>query len=146
MVEEKGESSSLTAAAPARSRAGRSHAPTAICASNEDVRLLLRGILRLDRYPVTKEAASPAALGRPPPESRVLIYDTGGDAAGGLESLEALARENPGLEVLALLPVGGEGLRPAAERAGARGTLVKPFSAHELTEAIDALVADPGMP
>ena len=140
MVEERGGASSLAAAPLAPSRAGRSHAPTAICASNDYIRLLLRGILRLDHYPVTKESASPGALGRPPPESRVLVYDTGGAVAGGVESLEALARENPGLPVLALLPVGGEGLRAEAERAGARGTLVKPFSAHDLTEAIDALV------
>ncbi len=86
----------------------------------------------------------PSELGRVPPEARVIVYDAVGVPADWLDSVRSLVRENPNGLVLALLPVGGEGVRSEAERAGAHATLVKPFLTRELLEAIDALVATPG--
>ncbi|HLN50599.1 MAG TPA: hypothetical protein VK455_00850 [Thermoplasmata archaeon] len=122
----------------------RPRAPAAICGPDDDVRLLLRGILLLYRHPVTREAKSPSELGRLPPESRVLIYDAGAAASGWSEVLAGVTRENPALPVLVLLPSGGEGLATEAERAGAQGTLVKPFATHALIDAIDTLLTVPG--
>jgi DNA-binding NarL/FixJ family response regulator len=120
----------------------RPRAPAAICGSDDDTRLLLRGILLLYRHPVTREAKSPSELGRLPPESRFIVYDITGDGSGAAETLAGLIREHPGIPVLALLPAGGEGLRADVERAGAQGTLGKPFVSNELIRAIEALLAD----
>ena len=122
----------------------RPRAPAAIYRPDDDVRLLLRGILLLYRHPVTREAKLPSELARLPPESRVLIYDVGSAAPGWSEVLAGVTRENPALPVLVLLPTGGEELAPEAERAGAQGTLVKPFATHALIDAIETLLTVPG--
>jgi len=120
--------------------------PTAIWGANDESRLLLRGILQLHRYPLTREARSRGELERLPAETRVLIYDTGWDATGWTGSVADVAQETPGLRVLVLLPTGSE--RPGSEGRGASAlaTLTKPFTTRDLIEAIDALVAEPGRP
>jgi DNA-binding NtrC family response regulator len=122
----------------------RPRAPAAIYGPDDDVRLLLRGILLLYRHPVTREAKLPSELGHLPSESRVLIYDVGAAPTGWTDVLAGVIRENPALPVLVLLPSGGEELASEAERAGAQGTLVKPFATHALIAAIDTLLTVPG--
>ncbi len=144
MVDGRGGAASSASGSGGSSPTGRARAPTAICGSDDETRLVLRGILLLHRYPVTSEARAPAELGRPPTEARVVVYDARGTPAEWLDAVRSLVRENPTVLVLALLPVGGEGFRAEAERAGAHATLVKPFLMRDLLEAIDALVAAPG--
>jgi DNA-binding NtrC family response regulator len=142
----KGGSASSLAAGSEGAGARRNRAPIAIGGSNDEIRILLRGILRLHRYPVAGEAMSPGDLGRLPSDTRILIYDVArsGDVAPWTESVSALTRDNPGIQVLALLPYGSEGNRTEAERTGALATLVKPFKVQDLLRSIDALLAEPG--
>ncbi len=146
MGEGQGGSASPLPAAAEGVATRRNRAPIAIGASNDEIRILLRGILRLHRYPVAGEAMSPADLARLPPETRILVYDVGGDVARWTDSVSALTRDNPGIQVLALLPLGSDVGHSDAERIGALAILVKPFKAHDLVRALDALVADPGAP
>lgn len=112
--------------------------PAVVLSANEDTRLLLRGLLRLNRHPVVFEGRAAEELdGVPPGEGpRILLLD--GDAVpGGWESAirVALARE-PSLRVILLTPDRSPALAARAREAGARTVLVRPFAIAEFIEAL----------
>ncbi len=111
--------------------------PAVLWVPDEDVRLLLRGILTLQRHPVVLELASAEALHRwDPPDVALLVIDAVSGAARWREELTDALRTRPELRAIVLLPRDREGLRAEAEALGARATLVRPFAVRDLVEAI----------
>lgn len=116
--------------------------PVVVLVRDDDLRLLIRGVLTLYRYPVLLEGSAPDSLRRLGPLERptVLILDAGEDDRRWREDLVSVLRERPELRALVLFPAGAEASRAEAERLGARVTLVRPVVLRELVRAIkDAL-------
>jgi DNA-binding NarL/FixJ family response regulator len=127
---------------------GEAPVPAVLWVPDDDVRLLLRGILTLQRHPVVLELGSAEALRRwEPPETALLVVDAVSGASRWREELAEALRARPELRAIVLLPRDREGLRAEAEALGARATLVRPFAVRELVAAIrEALRGSPLVP
>ena len=65
----------------------------------------------------------------------------------GLEVIRKARRTRPGLRVLAMSVVTGKhGMLHVARALGAAGTLLKPFAAGDLLDAVDTCLEGPGEP
>ncbi len=131
---------------PAAPEKGAGGAPAVVLVADDDLRLLVRGVLTLERHPVILEATEPESLRRlgPPERETVLILDAGDGRGNWKADLATALKERPELRPVVLLPRGGDGLRSEAERLGARATVVRPIVLHELVRALDdALAGDP---
>ncbi len=119
--------------------------PAVLWVPDDDVRLLLRGILTLQRYPVVLELTSAESLHRwEPAPVALLVVDAVSGAGRWREELAEALRARPELRALVLLPKDSEALRRDAEALGARATLVRPFAVRDLVEAIrEALRGSP---
>lgn len=111
--------------------------PAVLWVPDEDVRLLLRGILTLHRHPVVLEFSSAEALRRwdPTPVALLVIDAVSGASRWREELTEALAAR-PELRALVILPRDDPALRREAETLGARATVVRPFAVRDLVAAI----------
>lgn len=117
--------------------AGGENVPAVLWVPDDDVRLLLRGILTLHRHPVVLELTSSEALQRwDPPPVALLIVDAVSGADRWREELAAALRARPELRAVVLLPRDRRGLRTDAEALGARATVVRPFAVREFVEAL----------
>lgn len=119
--------------------------PSVLWIPDDDVRLLLRGILTLHHHPVTLELSSAEALRRwEAPPVALLIVDAVSGADRWREELAEALRTRPELRAIVLLPRDRESLRREAESLGARVTLVRPFAVRDLVAAIhEALHGSP---
>ena len=119
--------------------------PAVLWVPDDDVRLLLRGILTLLRYPVALELVSAEALRRwDAPPVALLIVDAVSGRDRWREELGEALRARPELRALVLLPRDQEGLRREAEGLGARAALVRPFAVREFLTAVrEALGSSP---
>jgi two-component system chemotaxis response regulator CheY len=77
-------------------------------------------------------------------DASLIICDVNMPNMGGLEMLEALRRDHPGLSVpiIMLTTEGQLELVQRAKQSGARGWIVKPFKPHMLLSAVRKLVGD----
>ncbi len=115
----------------------RSPVPALLWVPDDDVRLLLRGLLALEHHPVALDAADSGALRRWSPGSvALLVIDAVSGADRWREELSEALRSRPELRAVVLLPPDGEDLRAEAEALGARVTLVRPFALREFARAI----------
>jgi DNA-binding NarL/FixJ family response regulator len=107
--------------------------------TNDDTRLLLRGLLRLHHHRVVLEAKSLDDLRdlKPATGPRVLIQDVDADDDRWSEELAAALREHPEFRAVVLLPAEGGGLRAEALRVGARAVVIRPFAIRELVRLVD---------
>lgn len=111
--------------------------PSVLWVPDDDVRLLLRGILTLQHHPVVLELSSAEALRRwEPPDVALLIVDAVSGAERWRAELTEALRSRPELRAIVLLPRDREALRREAEALGARTTLVRPFALRDLVAAI----------
>jgi DNA-binding NarL/FixJ family response regulator len=114
---------------------------------DDDMRLLLRGILTLQHHPVALELTSAEALRRwEPPPVALLIVDAASGAERWREELADALGTRPELRAIVLLPRGQEKLGREAEALGARATLACPFAVKDLVEAIRAALQGPPTP
>lgn len=122
--------------------------PAVLWVPDDDVRLLLRGILTLQRYPVTLELSSAEALRHwDAPPVALLVVDAVSGADRWREELTEALRARPELRALVLLPRDREALRREAEALGARATLVRPFAVREFVAAVrEALAGSSSIP
>jgi DNA-binding NarL/FixJ family response regulator len=133
------------AAVPGMPGPGGGSVPAVLWIPDDDVRLLLRGILTLQHHPVALELTTAEALNRwePPPVALLIVDAVSGSDRWRSELADAL-RARPELRAIVLLPRNREGLRTEAEELGARATLVRPFAIRDLVEAIrEALRGSP---
>ncbi len=117
-------------------------APAVLWGSNDDTRLLLRGLLRLYRFPVIYEARSLEDLEQLPTasEPRLLLRDLeakGGDWSGELASALRLHTE---LRAVVILPPGLPAAEAEALRAGAKAVLPRPFAIREFLRVVSQVV------
>lgn len=138
MVAFGGTGSALAAAVPGLARPSADEAvPSVLWVPDDDVRLLLRGILTLQRHPVVLELSSAEALRRwEPPQVALLVVDAVSGAQRWREELTEALRARPELRAIVLLPRDREELRREAEALGARATLTRPFAVRDLVGAI----------
>ena len=107
--------------------------------TNDETRLLLRGLLRLHHHRVIHEARSLDDLAGLPPAAgpRVLLQDVDAEDDRWSEELATALRDHPDLRAVVLLPTEGGGMRAEAMRVGARGVLVRPFAIRDLVRLVD---------
>lgn len=116
---------------------GRAPVPAILWVPDDDVRLLLRGILTLQHHPVVLEITSAEALRRwEPTPIALFVLDAVSGAARWREELAEALRTRPELRPIVLLPRDSEPMRREAETLGARATLVRPFAVRDLVAAI----------
>jgi len=119
--------------------------PAVLWVPDEDLRLLLRGILTLQRYPVALELSSAEALRRwEPPGVALLVVDSVSGADRWRDELREALRTRPELRAVVLLPRDHAELRREAEELGARATLVRPFAVREFVAAVREALHGPG--
>jgi DNA-binding NarL/FixJ family response regulator len=114
--------------------------------TNDDTRLLLRGLLRLHHHRVVLEARSLDDLAALAPAAgpRVLLQDVDAEDERWSEELVGALRAHPDLRAVVLLPTEGGGMRAEAMRAGACGVLVRPFAIRDLVRLVDEAAFGPG--
>ncbi len=128
---------------PARSEPARG-APAVVLARNDDLRILIRGILLLEGLSIALEGRTPDVLRRldPPERPTLLLLGVEDGDDRWADDLGQALQERPELRVIVLLPKGSEAAAGEAERRGARTVLVRPIALRELTEAVrEALAA-----
>ncbi len=113
-----------------------------IFGANDDTRLLLRGLLRLQRHQVILEAATVDATREIPAgdRPRVLLFDVDAADDRWSEDLRAILEMHPDLRTLVLLPHDRSALREEAGRVGARAVIVRPFQVRDLVRLVDEAV------
>ncbi len=114
--------------------------------TNDDTRLLLRGLIRLHRHRVALEARSVEELEELAPSSRprVLLQDVDAEDDRWSDELKIALERFPDLRAIVLLPTDGTSLRAEALRAGASAVIVRPFAVRELIRKVVEVVDDPG--
>lgn len=114
--------------------------PAAILTSDDDLRLLIRGVLALDHRAVLVEGSGPEFLrllaGSDGPMA--LFYDVSDAQKAWQEELAGLLRDHPSLRPIVLLPPGRSDLIDAAVRHGALAVVVRPVVLGELGRALRA--------
>ncbi len=126
---------------------GAARVPALLWVPDDDVRLLLRGILTLQRHPVVLEFSSAEALRHwEPAPVALLVLDAVSGAGRWREELAAALAVRPELRAIVLLPRDSGPLRREAEALGARATVVRPFAVRDLVAAIRDALNDPAGP
>ncbi|MGD0249324.1 MAG: hypothetical protein ABSB97_00295 [Thermoplasmata archaeon] len=122
--------------------------PTVLWGRNEDTRLLLRGLLRLNRYPIVHEAATLDDLqGLPVSDGpRLLVVDAETEEGNWYEDIAAALREHSELRAVVILPRDARGTEDLARAAGARVVLSRPFAIQDLVAALERATEDDGSP
>jgi hypothetical protein len=122
--------------------------PTVIWGRNEDTRLLLRGLLRLYRYPIAYEAATLDELRALPPAEvpRLLLFDAEGEPNDWYADLAAALQEHTDLRAVVILPREAASPEGKARSAGARVSLARPFAIHDLVAALERASGDDSPP
>ncbi len=124
---------------------GPAAVPALLWVPDDDVRLLLRGILTLQRHPVVLEFSSAEALRHwEPAPIALLVLDAVSGASRWREELAASLATRPELRAVVLLPRDSGPLRREAEALGARATVVRPFAVRDLVAAIREALREPG--
>jgi DNA-binding NarL/FixJ family response regulator len=121
-------------------RATPTRAPAVIWGRNADTRLLLRGLLRLHRFPVLHEVSTFDEIVALPAlsEPTVLVIDAEVEGQAWHENLRAVLAAHPELRPLVLLPPGNGALESSARTAGARAVVARPFAIRDFVRAVTA--------
>lgn len=120
-------------------------APAVVLARDDDLRILVRGVLLLEGHPIALEGRTPDVLRRldaPERPTLLLLAVDDGDERWADDLAQAL-RERPELRAVVLLPRGLERLSEEAERQGARAVLVRPIALAELDRALREALSGP---
>jgi DNA-binding NtrC family response regulator len=109
-----------------------------VVSGSDETRMLLRGLLRLQRHRVVAEGAKVESLEKIPLDGSdtVLVLDVDvGDADWAKGLREAMTRR-PNLRVVLLTPTRGGRIEEQAIGLGIHTLLRRPFAVHELVEAV----------
>jgi CheY-like chemotaxis protein len=109
----------------------------AIYSGNDEIRLLLRGLLKLHRFHVVREGGVPAALRDLPKDSSpVVVLDADLDEMGWVEAIQVLRKERPELRVILLTATRSPRVEGQAKASGIDVVVRRPFPVHALLEAV----------
>jgi two-component system, OmpR family, response regulator len=116
----------------------------AIYSANDEIRLLLRGLLRLHHYRIVGEGSAPASLLEIPREmAPVVVLDADLDEMGWVESIQELHRHRPELRVVLLTATRSPRVGTQAKATGIDAVVRRPFPVRELLEAVTGGGAGP---
>jgi len=113
--------------------------------TNEDTKLLLRGLLRLYHHRVVFEGRSVGELEGvlPAPDPRVLVLDGETVPEGWESAIRAAQGAQPGLHTVLITSDRSPGLAARVRAAGASVVLVRPFAIAEFNRALAAASTAP---
>ena len=113
-------------------------ANVAIVGGSREVRLLIKGLLRLHHHQVVADGATFDTLGAIPagsePDVFVVDLDLGDEAR--LETVRAARQAHPNVRFVVLTPAGVSNGREAARSVGANAIVARPFAVRDLIEAV----------
>ncbi len=117
--------------------------PAVLWGSNEDTRLLLRGLLRLHQCPNVYEVANLDDLEALPPlfAPTVLIVDAENPEGPWDRDLAAALAARPELRGLVVLPRDSAPLESRARAAGAAEVIRRPFAIQDFAQAVATTAA-----
>ena len=117
----------------------------AIYSPHDDIRLLLRSLLRLHHYQVIGEGSSPADLRAlaAAPEVTVVV-DADLEEMGWSEAIGALRKGRDGLRFVLVTPSRSPRTDSQAHAVGIAAVLRRPFAMRQLVEALHAVEAPEG--
>lgn len=132
-------------AANAPGGADREGTPAILWVPDDDVRLLLRGILQLHHHPVVLQLTSAEGLrGWDSSRTALLVIDAASGAERWQQELAQALRIRPELRALVLFAREEEPARRKAEGLGARATLARPFALRDFLRAVSQALGAPG--
>lgn len=110
----------------------------AIVGGSREVRLLIKGLLRLHHHVVVAEGADFEVLNGLAPESEpsVVVVDFDPTVEGRVEAVRAARKARPGCRFVLLTAGGLPSTREAARSVGANAIVNRPFAVRELVEAV----------
>jgi DNA-binding response OmpR family regulator len=110
----------------------------AIVSPREEIRLLLRGLLKLHHFRVLQEGTTPHSLSEiAGGEASIVLLDAELDAEEGwADALRRLREQRPNLRVVLLTSSRSVRAGSQALAAGVSAVVHRPFAVHELIEAV----------
>jgi DNA-binding NarL/FixJ family response regulator len=113
-------------------------ANAAVLGGSREVRLLIKGLLRLHHHVVVADGASFDVLeGLPEAEKpSVVIVDFDLEEPGRIESIKAARKAMPNVRFVLLTPGGGTPMREAGRAVGADAVIGRPFAVRDLIDAV----------
>jgi CheY-like chemotaxis protein len=126
------------AGTPVRSRFAGAMAKTAVVGGSREVRLLIKGLLRLHRHVVVAEGPSFDVLDGLPPDAQpeVVVVDFDLAEPGRIEAIKVARKARPKVRFVLLTPGGGTPMREAGRAVGADAVIGRPFAVRDLVEAV----------
>lgn len=116
--------------------------PAVIWGQDEETRLLLRGLVRLQRHPVVHEATTVEELEQLPTAAgpRILLYAVPSGNGAWATELASVLERHPELRAVVILPPGTPTRETEARRVGARAVLPRPFAIQEFAQALERAI------
>jgi CheY-like chemotaxis protein len=113
-------------------------ANTAVLGASREVRLLIKGLLRLHHHVVVADGSSFDCLDGLSDDQKpaVVIVDFDLDEPGRIESIKAVRKSMPKVRFVLLTPGGGTPMREAGRAVGADAVIGRPFAVRDLMDAI----------
>ena len=112
----------------------------AIYSPHDDIRLLLRSLLRLHHYEVVAEGSTPGELrGGPTRSPMTVVLDAELDEVGWSEAVAAVRKARPDVRFLLVTPSRSPRTDAQARNAGIPVVLHRPFALRQLVEAMNLL-------
>lgn len=109
----------------------------AVYSGNDEIRLLLRGLLKLHHFSVVREGSLPASLVDLPKErTPVVVLDADLDEVGWSEAIQLLRSQRPELRMVLLTATRSPRIGNQAKAIGIDAVVQRPFPVHALLEAV----------
>lgn len=114
-----------------------------VVSGSDETRMLLRGLLRLQRHRVVAEGGRVDCLEKVPGDGSdtVLVLDVDVADDGWAKGLRDALTRRPSLRVVLLTPSRGGRIEDQAKELGVLTLLRRPFAVHELVEAVAGATA-----
>ncbi|MCI4324933.1 MAG: response regulator [Thermoplasmata archaeon] len=121
-------------------------ANVAVIGGSREVRLLIKGLLRLHHHIVVAEGPNFDALDAVPMDGEppVVVVDFDLEEPGRIDTVRAARKARPKSRFVLLTPGGGGApMREAARSVGANAVIGRPFAVRELIEAVAPGTSNP---
>jgi CheY-like chemotaxis protein len=113
-------------------------AKAVVVGGSREVRLLIKGLLRLHHHEVVADGSSFEVLDALGPGTLpdVVVVDFDLEEPGRIESIRAARKARPKVRFVLLTPGGGSPMREAGRAVGADAVIGRPFAVRDLMAAI----------
>ncbi len=114
-------------------------ANAAVLGGSREVRLLIKGLLRLHHHVVVADGTTFDVLDGLPEAQKptVVILDFDLQEPGRIEALKAARKSMPKVRFILLTPGGGAPAREAGRAIGADAVIGRPFAVRDLIDAVE---------